>query len=376
MSQTNGRSGRSALRLFEELPGVDDVVWALVTRVASSLAAKRVLFTAPEQRAGTSVLAAATAVGLAQHRRIPVCLIETNFARPSISSYLALPRIGLSDLLDGRVELEDCLQESPDCPGLFVLTAGTTRATIAGEFTSERWLATLAALEKRTRYVILDAAPVLEQVETRLLLRHADVSVLVLRARATRRADAERAHEILVESGVPVLGSIFNAFRPESLFGGDQGANRKFEQALRSVRPPQPRTSTPALSERASTNGGNPMEPADPRAIDPNGAPVSIDGEREFVLSAATNGHSDAEHRRSIDLLERRIAKLMLLLERTESDLRAMASAKNVDVGVASLYRGVQGLSSEEDAQAFKRTLMEEIFQANLELKSAIARRP
>jgi hypothetical protein len=48
---------------------------------------------------------------------------------------------------------------------------------------------------------------------------------------------------------------------------------------------------------------------------------------------------------------------------------------KNVDLGIASTYRSVQGLCAEDEASAFKRSLMREIFQANLELKTAIARR-
>jgi diguanylate cyclase (GGDEF)-like protein len=98
---------------------------------------------------------------------------------------------------------------------------------------------------------------------------------------------------------------------------------------------------------------------------------LAAQSEREQLLAA-----KELEHREQIDRLERRIAKLTQLLEKTEEDLQRIAALKNVDPGLASVYRTVQGLSSEEEALALKRELMKEIFQANLELKHTIAGQP
>jgi len=366
-----------ALRLLEELPGVADLVWATVTRLEHLRPPSRLMFTAAEKRAGTSVLAAATAIGLAQHQRVPVCLLETNVLRPALAGYLGLERAGLSDVLDGRAELDDCLQEPRGCAGLLVLTAGTPREPIAGELATARMATLLAALAQRCRYLVLDAPPVLEHVESRLLLRQVDAVLLVLRARSTRRADAERAHAILLESGTRVLGSIFNAYRPESLLGAAGGrVNRAFLRAVRAERP------RPGVLEVAAP----PVPIAPVRVLD--GAPAG-NGEHATNGEHAGNGElpangsppepaegSTAEHLRQIDLLQRRISKLTHLLEQTEAELRRIAALKDVDLGVASIYRSVQGLSAEAEAQALKRSLMQEIFQANLQLKTAMARRP
>ncbi len=413
------RTEASALRLLEELPGIADVVWATVTRLASLGAESRgqahesahestsgptcVLFTAPEARAGTSLLAAATAIGLAQHQRVPVCLLETNVRRPALAAWLGLAPAGLSDVLDGRAELEDCLQEPRGCPGVLVLPAGTARDASPGEFATGNMDALLAALARRCRYLVLDAAPVLEHVETRRLLHVADAALLVLRARVTRRDDAERAHELLLESGTPVLGTIFNAYRPEGFSGATGRANRALARAMRGERVrsglrwqaaapgngahPAARPDGHAeltssrldLDGRGNGNGagngaGNPAgNPAgNGHAEDHTGAPELPDA--HYELPTPEPG-TEAAYRRHIDVLERRVAKLTQLLGQTEADLRRLASMKDVDLGVASIYRSVQGLSSEEGAQAFKRSLMREIFQANLELKTAMARR-
>ncbi len=83
-------------------------------------------------------------------------------------------------------------------------------------------------------------------------------------------------------------------------------------------------------------------------------------------------GERQDEHRRQIDTLERRIQKLTHSLGMTESELKRALAAKNVDPGVASLYRNVQGLSADDVQQELKKELMSKIFQANLELRKQI----
>ena len=75
------------------------------------------------------------------------------------------------------------------------------------------------------------------------------------------------------------------------------------------------------------------------------------------------------DHKRQYDLLERRLAKLAGNLEMTEAELRATMARKNIDPGVASIYRTVQGLSAAEEDAELKREMMSKIFEANLELQ-------
>ncbi|HVS18157.1 MAG TPA: hypothetical protein VMT18_06115 [Planctomycetota bacterium] len=374
MRGSHTRSRPDPARWLEELPGISDVVWAALTRLAGRSAPTTVLFTAAEERAGTTLLAAATAIGLAQHRRVPVCLVETNSRRPALARYLGLEDRGLSDVLDGSAELEQCLQEPRGCPGLLVLPSGTAREPAPGEFTTAAMRTTLARLELLCHFLILDTAPVLGHVETRLLLGQADASVLVLRARATLRTDAVRAHDILAESGTHLLGTIFNDAKAERPFGGDGGADRAYLAAVRIERPPVPRA--------APTLRGPPVSAAAP-------TPAATDeehAEAQGAVETPTNGRtaarestpepqgSEGAHRRQVNTLERRIAKLTLQLARTEAELIRLATLKDVDPGISSVYRSVQGVSPHEEALAAKHSLLKQIFQANLELKSAMAR--
>ncbi len=356
------------LRMLEELPGIADIVWGTCARFDGWPDPVRLMVVSAEPRAGTSVMAAATAMGLVRHLRVPVCLVEANVARPAISRYLGLAAAGLSDVLDGRAELDDCVQESRDCPNLHVLPAGTARAPVAGEFTTEKMWSILQSVGERCRYLVIDAPPVLDHIESRLLLQQVDGALLVVRARKTSVEDAKRAHRILLEAGTPVVGSIFNAYRPEHSF-------------RRGGRESLPSPVTPAR-EREDGELDLPNLPLETRPV--FGAQITsadletlTDGlvpSASEPMAVASPAGSEEAHRRQVDLLERRIAKLTKLLRQSEENLRRMAALKNIDPGIASMYRGIQGLSPGEDAWAFKKQLMTKIFQANLELKNAVAR--
>jgi len=366
----------NSVRQLEELPGIADIVWGTVTRLASARVQTSVLFTAAEKSAGTSVLASATAIGLAQHQRVPVCLLETNVRRPALAGYLGLERTGLSDVLDGRAELEDCLQVPRGCPGLFVLPAGTPRDPVSGEFTTDRLISILARLEERCHYLVLDAAPLLENVESRLLLRHADGVMLVLRARATRLSDAERAHDVLVESGTPILGSIFNAYKSDGFTCSNGRASRSFRRTDCAERPGANGTASALNGAAVRVGIGETLADHDDLAASTNGGPHPGNGNGWHALDGPEPSAGDCEgHLSQIDILQRRIAKLTLQLEQTEADLKRIAAMKNVDLGIASTYRTVQGLLSEDEAYAYKEALLKRIFEANLELKAEMARR-
>jgi GGDEF domain-containing protein len=73
-----------------------------------------------------------------------------------------------------------------------------------------------------------------------------------------------------------------------------------------------------------------------------------------------------AENKRQVDQLERRIAKLTSILGVTEEELSRVMAMKNIDAGVASIYRTVQGLSGTDEQAEAKRVMMGEIFRSNL----------
>jgi len=72
---------------------------------------------------------------------------------------------------------------------------------------------------------------------------------------------------------------------------------------------------------------------------------------------------------REVENLQRRIQKLTESLGQTEHRLRQVAAMKNIDDGISSIYREVQGLDGGDEQQGKKRELMAEIFAANMRLQ-------
>lgn len=94
--------------------------------------------------------------------------------------------------------------------------------------------------------------------------------------------------------------------------------------------------------------------------------------ERLSQLRAPEGGESgeDVEaYKREVGQLHRRIAKLNASLEATEKEIARLRKLKNVDDGVESIYREVQGLDDSDGRAEIKKELMGAIFKANMDLQ-------
>ena len=201
--------------LLGELGGATESLW---TRLApgSGRTRTRVLFTAAEPGAGTTLLAGVVAWELSQNLRQRTVLVEANVRRPALATYLGLgPVVGLSDVLDRRAELDGCRLSLPQAQGLEILAAGTTRAPVPGELVTPLAREILVELAREADVLVVDAPALSEGPETRLLFDQVDGVVLVLRARRTAKADAKRAAAQVEAAGLPILGAILNRYRPE-----------------------------------------------------------------------------------------------------------------------------------------------------------------
>lgn len=200
-------------KLLSRLNSIVDPIWTEISRQPFDRTPARILFTSTQRGAGTTSIAAATAIGLARNLRVNVALVETNLQSPALANYLGIQsEVGLSDVLDGRVDIERATRrlEAVGELRLHVLSAGSARLCLAGEFATQAAKTALTKLGETCKYVIIDAPPIFDHSETRLLLREVEAAVLVLRAGSARRDDAQRAVREIQESGVRVIGTVLN----------------------------------------------------------------------------------------------------------------------------------------------------------------------
>jgi hypothetical protein len=87
-------------------------------------------------------------------------------------------------------------------------------------------------------------------------------------------------------------------------------------------------------------------------------------------FNRSTSAMQLIEAQSTIEQLERRVNKLTSSLGRTEEELKRVAAMKDIDVGVASIYRTVQGLSSADDQFEAKKEMLKNIFEANVALRA------
>lgn len=212
--ESSGMGPDAGTPMQDQLELVAPLVDAVWTRIAAEGEGKshvRVLFTSPEHEAGTTLIAAATAMALARNLRANVLFVETHMRRPSAASYFGTDASpGFSDLLLGHTDVESVVRDVPGTPDLHVLPGGSPRPAITGEFALPNARKEIGALMERARFVIFDAPPLTTSHEARGLLTYADASVLVLRSRSTLKREIVALAELVEAARVPIIGTVLN----------------------------------------------------------------------------------------------------------------------------------------------------------------------
>lgn len=166
---------------------------------------------------GKTTVASNLAIALTEiHQR--VLLIDADMRRPRIHQIFDLEnKSGLGDLLrepaslDGRPIAE--IRET-SIPNLFVLPAGSPGAGVASLVYSDRFPELIARLRKEFDTILIDTPPMLQMADARVMGRHADAVILVVRANQTTRDAARVARQRLADDGTHVLGAILNDWNP------------------------------------------------------------------------------------------------------------------------------------------------------------------
>ncbi len=109
----------------------------------------------------------------------------------------------------------------------------------------------------------------------------------------------------------------------------------------------------------------------DPKALEESVITLALEAVRRE--RAGVQSEQSAEFDSRVELFERRIAKLGELLEQSERALAELARLKDVDPGIESIYRTVQGLARGDPHARAKREVLVQLFEANLALKAVIS---
>lgn len=202
----------------------------------------------------------------------------------------------------------------------------------------------------------------------------------VARPKALRDAIVREVVAVLRRRSRPIRGLSPRAFLDEldssrnAILSRRQEALRELREVrrrVRTVREPLEREESSAeeLEERIRRGVAETVEHMQADHFEPNDLV-------ERVVEVALRV-TDRERRRLIDegsarraeLLERRIRKLARSLQRTEAEIERFHELGNLDLGIASVYKSVQGLDDDDPFWKVKQELLQSIFAANLELR-------
>ncbi len=178
---------------------------------------------------GKTTVACNLALALSSSRRM--LLIDADLHRPSVCRALGLDPSGpgLSQLLEGRSRIDDCLQGLPGT-ALTVLAAGRVAGNALDLLMGSRLRSLVNELREQFDFIIFDTPPSQLVSDSMILGRVAAGMVLVVRSDTTPLQVVSRALRKAEATGTEVLGVVLNAhdFKRADRYHGENSGYRDF----------------------------------------------------------------------------------------------------------------------------------------------------
>ncbi len=170
---------------------------------------KTVLITSSGESEGKSTVAANLAIVEAQSGK-SVVIIDADMRRPKIHVQFNKPnRMGLSDVVTGKLTLDDVIKTYDQVENLSIITCGTVPPNPAELLGSDRMSQTLKELKKRFDVIIIDTPPMIVS-DAQILSSKVDGLVYVVIPGQTRAITARRPLEELRRIEAKILGIVAN----------------------------------------------------------------------------------------------------------------------------------------------------------------------
>jgi capsular exopolysaccharide synthesis family protein len=169
---------------------------------------------------GKTTVTSNLAIALAEINR-RVLLIDADMRRPRLHLAFGISNEqGLSDLLKDKEHVFGrklvSWTQATQVPGLFLLPSGHIANNASNLLYSPRLGELIAECRNQFDAILIDTPPLLHLADARVVGRHCDRMILVVRAGKTTRDAAQAAIKKLQEDGTPVMGTILNDWNPGS----------------------------------------------------------------------------------------------------------------------------------------------------------------
>jgi len=138
-----------------------------------------------------------------------VIVIDCDLRRPATARALGINKSerGLVEVLTGEKTLDQCLEKDPRS-SMQILPVKLKTGNPPDLLGSNAMEKLIAGLKASYDLVVIDSAPLLPVHDTRILARHVDAALFVVRWEKTPRDAAKNATRILSDSHAPVTGIV------------------------------------------------------------------------------------------------------------------------------------------------------------------------
>lgn len=139
-------------------------------------------------------------------------LIDADMRRPTVAKTLSLPpsQPGLSELVAGTAEPDDCIYKVPDSD-LCVISAGKIPPNPLDLLVSLRFRDTLAQLQKRFELIVIDTPPTNLVSDASVIAQQVTSVLFVVKAESTPIPVVRRAIKTLRAAKAPLVGFVINS---------------------------------------------------------------------------------------------------------------------------------------------------------------------
>jgi len=162
---------------------------------------------------GKTVVAAnlASVIGMSEKR---VIILSLDLRRPEMHHKFGLSnKVGMSDLLAGKVSLKEAIWEHAIYPNLNIITSGRIPPNPAELLSSNKMKSVIEALKKEYDYIILDTPPINYVADAVTLFKLADINLFVVKSDFTEVKHINEFNKLVEKLSLENVGIILNSVK-------------------------------------------------------------------------------------------------------------------------------------------------------------------
>jgi capsular exopolysaccharide synthesis family protein len=210
-------------QLVEYIQSIDHLRVAISSGLGGDGFHHSVLITSAFGGEGKTTLSAQLA-GRCANAGLSTVVVDGDLRNPTLTRTLeALEMPGLTNLLKGGNNIDNCLVRIGEGGGFHLLPAGTIHGDPSRILEGQKLGKIIAHLRERYEMVIIDSAPVLPVPDALIFGKWVQGIVLAVRYDTSRFPMIERAYKRLSALKAPVLGAVVNGVRNASTTYGGYG---------------------------------------------------------------------------------------------------------------------------------------------------------